>query len=100
MHIAFQRSGGFAGIRFSCEINTDTLPAGEARQLCDWVDAAKFFDLPESVRSGGADQFQYKISVEQEGRLHAVETDERAMPASLSPLIQWLTAAARRGAAR
>jgi emfourin len=100
MHIAFLRSGGFAGIRFSCEINTENLPAEEARQLCDWVDAAKFFDLPEILHSGGADQLQYKISVEQEGRIHAVETDERAMPASLSPLIKWLTAAARRGAAR
>ncbi len=99
MHIAFKRTGGFAGIRFACEINTETLSPEEARQLSAWVDEAKFFELPEALRSGGADQLQYKISIEKDGRTHEVETDERAMPPSLSPLVKWLMAAARRGAA-
>lgn len=100
MHIAFLRTGGFAGIRMACEIDTEKLSAEEARQLSDCVDAANFFELPEVSRSGGADQLQYKISVEKEGIIHAVETDERAMPPSLTPLVQWLMAATRRNAAQ
>ncbi|HKN34216.1 MAG TPA: protealysin inhibitor emfourin [Terriglobales bacterium] len=98
MHIAFQRTGGFAGMRTGCEINTENLSPEEATQVAAWVDAANFFSLPEVSRSGGADQFQYKISIEKDGRKHTVETDERATPASLSPLVKWLMAAARRSA--
>jgi hypothetical protein len=97
MHIAFQRTGGFAGIRIGCEINTENLSSEEASQLSGWLDAANFFELPEVSRSGGADQFQYTISVEKDCRKRTIETDERAMPASLSPLVKWLMAAARRG---
>src|SRR2546425_6925187 len=100
MRIAFQRTGGFAAIRIGCEINTENLPPEEARQLTEWVEAADFFDLPEVSHAGGADQFQYKISVEKGGEKRTVETDERAMPASLSPLVKWLTTAARRGSSR
>jgi hypothetical protein len=100
MHISFLRTGGFAGIRLACEIDSEKLPAEEARQLSEFVEAANFFELPESMRSGGADQLQYKISVEKEGKLHVVEADERAMPPTLSPLVKWLTAAARRSAAQ
>jgi hypothetical protein len=99
MHIAFLRSGGFAGIRIACEINTETLPPEEARQLEEYVDAANFFELPEVLRSSGADQLQYKISVEKDGRMHAIVADERAVPPSLSPLIKRLVAAARGRAA-
>ena len=99
MHIVFQRSGGFAGITINFEVNTESLPPEEARQICEWVESAKFFELPEVLNSSGADQLQYKISVEKDGKTHTVEIDERAMPASLSPLVKWLMAA-RRGATR
>jgi hypothetical protein len=97
MHISFQRTGGFGGIRVACEIDTEDLPSEAASQLSTWVDTASFFDMPEMVHSGGGDQFQYKISIEKDGSKRTLETDERAVPASLSPLVKWLMAAARRG---
>lgn len=98
MHIAFERTGGFAGIHLGCEIDTETLSPEEASQVAGCVDAANFFDLPEVSPSGGADQFQYKISIEKDGRTRTIESGERAMPASLSPLVKCLMASARRGA--
>ena len=97
MHISFERTGGFAGIRLGCEINTETLSPEEADQVAGCVDAANFFDLPEVPPTGGPDQFQYKISIEKDGRTRTIESGERAMPASLSPMVKWLMAVARRG---
>ena len=95
MHISFERTGGFAGIRVGCEINTDNLTTEAASEVAAFVDASNFFDLPEVPPSGGPDQFQFKISIEKDGRTRTIESGERGMPASLSPLIKWLMAAAR-----
>jgi hypothetical protein len=61
------------------------------------VDAARFFDLPAVIASPtpGADRFQYKITVEAEGRRHTVEVGEAAVPGNLQPLIQRLITLAR-----
>ena len=98
MQIAFERTGGIAGIRVGCEINTDNLSPEAASEVLAFVDASNFFDLPEVQPTGGPDQFQYKISIEKDGRSRTIESGERTMPASLYPLLKWLTAAARRGA--
>ena len=100
MHISFERTGGFAGIRVGCEINTDNLTSEAASEVAAFVDASKFFDLPEVSLSCGPDQFQYKINIEKDGKSRTIQFGERGMPASLSPLIKWLTAAARRGASQ
>lgn len=97
MRIEFVRTGGFAGMRTATAVNTDTLPPDEARALRESVDAARFFDLPAVIASPtpGADRFQYKITVEAEGRQHTVELGEAAVPEALQSLIQRLTALAR-----
>jgi len=95
MRIDFMRSGGFTGIPLRKTLDTDTLPAEEGQELERLVDAAEFFSLPETPGSGGADKRQYKITVEQNGRTHTVEADERAVPAALKPLVTKLETAAR-----
>ncbi len=98
MKVEFERSGGFAGIRLAAVIDEAALSPEEARLLHELVDAAGFFDLPPAVTtpSPGADRFQYKITVEAEGRRHTVDLSEAAAPAALRPLLQWLAAVARR----
>jgi len=95
MRIEFTRSGGYAGIRVNRTFDTEQLPQAEGQQLDQLVDAANFFSLPETLQSGGADKFQYKISVERDGKTHTVQADERAAPAPLASLIKKLEAAAR-----
>ena len=95
MRIEFARSGGYAGIRLSRTFDTDKLPEEEARQLEQLVDAANFFSLPETLQSAGADKFQYKISIERDGKAHTVQADERAAPPPLASLIKKLEVAAR-----
>lgn len=92
MQIEFVRSGGFAGLNLSATIDCDALPPDEAQSLKDELDAAQFFSLPTTLAGswGGADRFQYDITVDDDGRTHSVTVGEAAVPASLQPLIQHL----------
>jgi len=97
MQIQFERSGGFAGMRFAATIDTDSLSAEQAEELRKLVNEAQFFELPGSLTSPSpaADQFQYKLTVEDEGRRHTVETTDGAAPGSLRPLLRRLTVLSR-----
>jgi hypothetical protein len=97
MRINFERTGGFAGTRMATVADTSTLPPEQANQLRRLVEAADFFHLPATITSptSGADRFQYRLAVEENGVQHTVTVSERALPAPLRPLIEWLVAAAR-----
>ncbi len=97
MLIHFERTGGFAGMRTSITLDTGSVSLEEARKLQEMVEAAGFFDLPPEfpVPKRGADYFQYKLTVESEGRKHTVEVSEPAIPAALRPLLQSLMTYAR-----
>jgi hypothetical protein len=90
MRIEFTRSGGFGGLRVAKVLNTDEMPEEEALALKELVKSAEFFDLPESLRSRGADKVQYDITIESDGRIHTVKADEDAIPPSLVPLVKRL----------
>jgi hypothetical protein len=99
MKIHFERSGGFTGIPIVAEIDSQALAADEAQHLNELVQAARFFDLPAHPPKGaptGADQFQYKIAIEDEKRVHTVEMTDSAVTADLQPLLRQLTLLARR----
>lgn len=97
MRIHFERTGGFAGMLMTTTVDTDSLSSEVARELRDMVHAAAFFDLSAAytTTAPGADRFQYKLTVEDEGQRHTVEVSEAAAPEALRPLLQRLTAMAR-----
>ena len=97
MQIHFERSGGFSGIRMSTTLDSESLSLEEIQDFQELVKSSKFFDLPEKITSPkpGADRFQYKLTVEDEGRRHTVEMSEAAIPETLQPLLQRLNALAR-----
>ena len=97
MRIHFERTGGFAGMRMTTTVDTESLSPEEARDLYEMVDAAKFFDLPATVTAPtpGADRFHYKLTVEADERQHTVDLGEAAIPETLRPLLQQLTVFAR-----
>lgn len=98
MRIYFERSGGFAGMRVSTTIDTESLGSEETHELQQLTDAAKFFALPAMITTtspAGVDQFQYKVTIETEDRQHTVETGDASAPDTLLPLLQKLTRLAR-----
>jgi hypothetical protein len=101
MRIKFERSGGMAGMRLATSLNTKYLEADEAQKLEKLVEDCNFFDLPEKMTSsrGGADRFQYKITVSSGWKKHTLVADESELPKKLQSLVKQLTTLARRKAA-
>ncbi|SRR5712691_13390199 len=98
MQMRIERSGGFAGLRLSHDLDSSQLSPEESKELNRLVESAGFFDLPADVRaaSPGADRFQYKLSVKAGAREHTVTVDEAAVPETLRPLLNFATAKARK----
>lgn len=97
MRIAFERSGGFAGMLMSVSIDTTKLAPTEANQVRSLVEEAKFFQLPEAIANASQpDRFQYHLTIAEKKRQHSVVVGESSLPGSLKPLVDWLMDAARR----
>ncbi len=93
MLIQFERRGGFAGIRKDTKLNTESIPSKAAQELLELIDKADFFNLPQKfpVPKKGADYFQYRLAIEEEGKKHTVEVSDPSVPATLRPLLQFLS---------
>src|SRR5919205_798455 len=103
MRIRFERTGGFAApaMRRSLTLETDALPDDEAQELQALIKSA---DIPSlaaqraAVRSRAQpDAFHYRLVIEDGGQQHTIEASDSDMPASLRPLVTWLTKRAQRG---
>ncbi|ALF53873.1 hypothetical protein ACX27_15060 [Nostoc piscinale CENA21] len=96
MRITFERTGGFAGITKKKTLDTNNLPAKEAKELPLLVQAADLFRLPAQIPSPNpqSDRFQYRLTVEDNDKQHTVIVSEAALPGTLRPLIEWLNNAA------
>jgi len=60
--VLMSASRGFAGMRLTAAIDSDTLSPDDAAALRDLIHAASFFDLPAKSRKSpsGADRFRTK----------------------------------------
>jgi hypothetical protein len=98
MRISFERTGGFAGISRKTTVDTATLPLKEAKELPLLVEAADLFRLPAQITSPnpGSDRFQYRLTVEDNGKQNTVTVSEAALPGTLRPLIEWLNNVGKR----
>jgi hypothetical protein len=94
MKIAFERTGGFAGpaMRRATEVDTNTLPPDEAREVEKLVQQANVFGLssPAKGSSPARDAFRYHLKFESGEKTHSIELGETEIPATLRPLIDWL----------
>ena len=99
MKIEFSRSGGFAAaaMRQSLEIDTADLTKKEAEDLVSLVSKADLANLAKKEPgSPQPDAFHYRIRVSDQGLNHIASTSDADMPASLQPLIDWLSDRASR----
>ncbi|KYC38307.1 hypothetical protein WA1_38925 [Scytonema hofmannii PCC 7110] len=92
MRVSCERMGGFAGITKKKTVDTANLSQDKAKQLPQLVEAANFFNLPAQITASPTqpDRFQYKLTVEDNGKKHTVTISEAALPGTLRPLIEWL----------
>ena len=82
MKISVRRSGGFANIGASAEVDTSTLPREKADELQRLVGNAGFPDQPPAPlrAAGGADVYQYEITLDDGSGAKTYRADEMKMP--------------------
>jgi hypothetical protein len=97
MKIHFERTGGFANIRFTGSFDLDSMPEEIAQSLKMLLEQVDFATLPEQLPGDAAvpDQFNYTITVTTSAWQHTVVTGDRTAPEALRPLLQKLTELAR-----
>jgi hypothetical protein len=90
--IKFERSGGFAGIILSTEIEMDDLPEDQKREIINLLDEADFDELPEKLSSKNPmpDEFIYSITAYSSEEEHSMLAGESSLPDDLQPLIEIL----------
>jgi hypothetical protein len=96
MIVRLVKSGGIAGLKVRAEVDSEQNAPAQQREMEKLVEAAKLFDQP--AKPGGRampDQFQYEITVEDEGKTHSFVTNEAAASDELLELVDWLIAAAK-----
>jgi hypothetical protein len=97
MRVNLKKSGGIAGLKVRAEVDSEQLSPARAREMKKLVEQANLFDQP--AKPGGRsmpDQFQYEITVEDQGKTHSFVTNDAAASDDLLELVDWLIGAARK----
>ncbi len=94
MKILFQRSGGIAGTVMETKLDSAALSPEQHSELTNLIESASFFSQPEKLEGppGSADDYEYRLSVEDGARQHSIVFDHLATPTEMKPLVRWLTA--------
>jgi hypothetical protein len=95
MKVIFQQSGGFAGLIRGCELNTDDLPAAEAKELQSLVKQSRLKNVKGGPTPGARDLMVYEIIVETGDEVQRVSFDELSVPERVEPLIDFLQGRAK-----
>jgi hypothetical protein len=95
MRVRFKMNGGFVYLPARSEpvtIDTDDLPAEEAKELERLIDAAGFFELPEtsSPPRGAADYLRYTISATTPEHSHTVQLTDPIEDPYVRALVEYL----------
>lgn len=95
--IRYERTGGFAGMRFHADFKPGDLPEEEARRLLDLLDEIDFDKLPEDMTGSAThpDQFTYTITVQTNQREHTVVVGDTSASDEMQALLRLLDRIAR-----
>lgn len=86
MRVEIVRSGGLAGVRIRCRIDTGELAPEEASQV-----EAALRQLPfgrPAPQASHPDAFQYQITVSDDGTEQSVVVGENEIPDDLRPIVE------------
>ena len=97
MEIGFQRSGGFGGLTMGADVDTEKLPAAEARELEQLVEKLEASGAGETAAPGKPDRFQYEVTVRRGGKERCFRLAEQELTPEGRELMKRLTERARKG---
>ena len=90
MKISMERSGGFAGTLLTAQLDTSQLDSNRAAEVTQALQAARFFELPESLRSQMMDDYAYIVEVDDGATRHRVLIDRSVAGPELRKLLDLL----------
>jgi len=92
MRISYERSGGLANIPLKLEVDSESLPEDQAKELKRLIEAADLFNQPATppAPKDAPDQYHYEITVEDGKRTRTIQTSDMAASAELLTLFDWL----------
>lgn len=96
--IRYERTGGFAGMRFQADFKPGDLPGEQSRALLDLLDEMDFEELPGNLTRGAShpDQFTYTITVQTDKGEHTVVVGDASAPEEMQELLRMLDRIARK----
>ena len=91
MIIKVERSGGFAGIPVSNEIDANNLPSALVTKLKKIMENTNSSTLPiKDTPRGAADHYTYKISIQDAGNLKVIECNQFNIEDDLKSLVKFV----------
>jgi emfourin len=96
--IKYERTGGFAGMRFQADFEPGELPEEQSRPLLDLLDKMDFDALPEDFTGNPAhpDQFTYTITVKTPKGERTFVVGDASAPDEIRELLRMLDRIARK----
>ena len=95
MKVKFLQSGGYAGLRMGCNLDTDSLPAEEAATLESLVEQSGIFQAQSGSKLSGRDLLNYTIAIETNEGDRQVSFDDLSKPDGVMPLLKYLQSRAK-----
>lgn len=90
MHVKYECSGGFGGLRLAYQGEIEALPAAEAKILLDMIEAANLYDLNQKSISQKSrsipDDFSCRITVSTAEKKKTLFFNELSAPENLRRL--------------
>jgi emfourin len=89
--IKVERSGGFAGIPITYELDATDLPSAIIRTAKKIIEEKNVYSLSmKSSRKGTADQYTYKISIRDGESLSVIDCNEFEIQDDLKSLVKYV----------
>ncbi len=96
MIVRHERSGGFAGITITAEVDSESLSAKEAKKLKELVEQAFPADQPKKKKATMPDQFEYEFVIKEGDKSRRHHANDETITDDMRALSKWLIAAAQK----
>ena len=96
MKVSYERSGGFAGITITAEVDSATLTTKQADELKELVEKAFPPAQLKNKKATMPDQFNYEFTVTDAGKTRTWQGNDESVTDEIRALSKWLMATAQK----
>ncbi len=96
MIVRHERSGGFAGITTTLEVDSESLSAKAAKELKELVEKAFPPDQPKKKKATMPDQYEYEFVIEDGDKPRQYVFNDESINDDLRALSKWLITTAQK----